>query len=112
MGIVVNDWVEDGHKVHVVWDADSLSVQQVDCPFEGSSAFCNRKRNYCVVQRFIGVFGAEVNVGRTVVNGPIEIAWIGMNGDSDIDDELSGIWITPINDPDYIIFKRAEELNL
>jgi hypothetical protein len=99
------EWIEDGHRVVVAWERDSFIIQRVECPFDGSNAYCNRRRDRCVVQRFVGVFGAECNVGVVEVLGPVEIAWIGIPGISDLDDEFSGIWLTPVDDSDYRLYK-------
>lgn len=106
-----HQWAEDGHKVFIVWDRDQLVVDRVECPFEGTNAYCNRLRDFCVVQRFVGLFGAESNVGVAQVMGGIEVAWLGVPGDSDLDHELAGVWITPINDPDYRMFKESQSLD-
>jgi hypothetical protein len=104
------EWVEDGHRVTIGWHGDSLVVDKIECPFDGSNAYCNRRRDSCVVQRFLGVFGAECNVGTCRVDGPVEIAWIGIPGDSDLDNEFSGIWVTPITDSDYISYKDSSAI--
>lgn len=95
------EWIEDGHRVIVAWEHDSFTIKRVECPFDGSNAYCNRRRERCVVQRFLGVFGAECNIGSTEVLGPIEIAWIGIPGESDLDTEFAGIWIIPMDDSNY-----------
>jgi hypothetical protein len=95
------EWTEDGHKLNFEIDGDEISISHVDCPMTGSSAFCNRRRNFCVVQRFVGIFGPECNIGQSRIQGPVEIAWIGVPGDSDLDDEFAQVWVTPINDPEY-----------
>lgn len=103
------EWVEDGHRLVVRIERDSLTIDRVVCPFENNTAFCNRRRSGCVVQRFIGVFGSECNVGSCDVGGPLEIAWIGVPGESDLDDEFAGIWVTPVDDIDYRSYKEAQK---
>ena len=96
----MSDWIRDGHKVVVYWDADELHAADVICPFEGATSLCRRQRDYCVVSRFMGVYGAELNIGNKIaVNGPVEIAWVAQLGESDLDNEYAGMWIVPITDP-------------
>lgn len=101
------DWIEDGHKVIFQWNVDSLEVASVVCPFESGGAICRKQRDGCVVSRFIGVYGAEVNIGKVVIDGPVEIAWVGVLGESDLDGEFSGIWVIPINDSGFIEAKES-----
>lgn len=104
-----NPFVEDGHKVVIAWHKDSVSIGAVVCPNEGTASLCNRMRKYCVVERFISVYGTECNVGSTIVNGPVEIAWAPVSGSSDLDDEFAQIWVVPVDDPDYRASKRTDD---
>lgn len=101
----MSQWVEDGHRVTIVWDGDELLVDHVACPFEGggSGSLCRRQRDYCVVSRYLGVYGPELNTGGKVkVDGPVEVAWAAQLGQSDLDDEFAGIWVIPVNDISYM----------
>jgi hypothetical protein len=98
-------FIEDGHTVTIVWDKDHIRISHVDCPNTGQTSICNRRRTYCVVQRFVETFGFDLNVGRTVVRSPIEIAWVGVIGASDLDEEFATIWILPMDDPEYRSWK-------
>ncbi|MGW8178112.1 MAG: hypothetical protein ACWGQW_04865 [bacterium] len=101
------EWIEDGHKIVFELDADLLHVKRVLCPFEDvTGAICKKRRDFCVVSRFIGVYGPEVNVGKVDINGPVEIAWVGVHGDSDLDEEFAGIWVTPIEDANFQAYKE------
>lgn len=98
----IDNFVEDGHVIHVTWDRDSLDISYVECPHEGVNAVCNRLRQHCVVKSFFAVYGTALNIGRISVNGPIEIAWLPIPGECDIDREFSGIWIIPVMDAEYL----------
>ncbi len=102
-------WLEDGHSVVVVWDRDHVRIGAVNCPNADRVSFCNRQRSFCVVQKFVEVYGFDCNVGHTVINGPVEIAWVGIEGESDLDKEWQGVWIIPIDDPDYRTAKALNE---
>jgi hypothetical protein len=102
-------FIQDGHYLTVAWDKDRVWIDDVVCPNEGSTSLCNRRRTYCVVHRFIEVYGTECNVGRTVINGPIEIAWLPVYGESDIDHEFKQIWVCPVDDPNYLASQRVAE---
>lgn len=102
-----SDWVLDGHAVHVEWDSDEVKISHVSCPFDGvAGSICKKGRDFCVVSRYLGVYGFELNVGRIAVNSPVEIAWIGVLGGSDLDDELASIWVCPVEDEE---FKKSME---
>lgn len=102
-------FIEDGHKVVITWHKDSVTIGAVVCPNEGIASLCNRMRKYCVVERFISVYGTECNVGSTIVNGPVEVAWAPVPGASDLDDEFMQIWVVPLDDPDYLASKRSAD---
>ncbi len=98
-------WIEDGHILHFRMDRDSIYISHVQCPHMGKTALCNRLRDYCVVDTYVGAYGPEVNVGSTTLDGPQEIAWVPILGESDLDREFAQIWFIPVTDPDYITFK-------
>ena len=100
-------WKEDGHKVLFRWQRDEVVVDTITCPHEGTNAACNHKRDYCLVQMFLGVYGSEVNIGEILLDGPIEVAWTSEEGDSDLDPQYAGIWVTPVNDISYKSMKLA-----
>ena len=100
------EWIEDGHKIVFEWDGDSVHVKRVVCPFDGGGAICKKRRDFCVVSRFVGVYGPEVNIGKVDINGPVEIAWVGVPGNSDLDEEFGGIWVTPIEDVNFQTYKE------
>lgn len=93
--------IADGHIIHFMWERDAIRVFRVDCPNEDMSGLCNRRRNYCVVDRFIAAYGYEMNLGTVAISGGVEIAWVPIYGQSDLDNEFASIWMIPINDPDY-----------
>ena len=103
------DWIEDGHKVVINWDGDTISIKRVDCPFDDGGAVCNRRKDFCVVSRFLGVYGPELNIGTADVDGLMEIAWVGIPGDSDLDDELAAIWVIPVNDANFQEMRQSRE---
>lgn len=110
-----SDFIQDHHTVSIRWDEDTLKIGSVWCPWESddSTGMCNRLRDYCVVERFFDVYGAELNIGTTSVDGPVEIAWIGVPGGSDIDSEYSQVWIIPVEDPDFraALFTERNEVD-
>lgn len=103
----LNRWMEDGHKVVFKWQRDEIVIEAISCPHEGTNATCNYKRDFCLVQRFLGVYGSEINIGEILLDGPIEIAWTSEEGDSDLDHQYAGIWVTPVNDISYKSMKLA-----
>jgi len=104
----VSDFIQDGHKAHIRWDADSIYVTHIECPHQGKVGMCNRLRDFCVVNRFIGVYGPECNVGSVSVTGPVEVAWYPVPGRSDLDDEFKHVWIVPVEDPDFVAAKFVQ----
>jgi hypothetical protein len=102
MGSRVAEFIEDGHKIHFWWDRDKLHIKRVECPHQGATGMCNRLRDYCAVARYIGVYSSELNVGSTPVDGPVEIAWLPIPGESDLDKEFAQIWVVPVNDIEYM----------
>ena len=102
------EWIKDGHSVEITWDRDHVWVSNVNCPNVGRTALCNRTRSYCVVQKFIEVYGAECNVGRTTVSGPVEVVWAPILGDSDLDPEFAQVWVCPTDDPDYVALNALD----
>ena len=101
-------WIEDGHILHFRLDKDQLYISHVECPHSDSVSICTRMRDWCVVGMFIGVYGTELNLGNTYVDGPLEIAWIPIPGVSDLDKEFAQVWFIPVSDPD---FRAAKILN-
>lgn len=100
-------WIEDHHKVHIRWDRDEIAPFYVECPHEGKNAICTRDRDYCVVDRYMGIYGAELNVGSiSLDDGPVEIAWYPILGASDLDQVIGGLYVVPVNDVEY----RASKL--
>ena len=103
----VRDFIEDGHKAHIRWDRDQIHITHVECPHQGVTSMCNRLRDYCVVNRFVGIYGAELNVGSISVTGPVELAWLPVQGEGDEDPEFRQVWVVPMEDPDYKAHKYA-----
>jgi hypothetical protein len=100
-------WQEDGHKVVFKWQRDTVLIETIMCPHEGTNAACNAQRDYCLVQTFLGVYGTELNIGEVLLDGPIEIAWTAEDGDSDLDRQYACIWVTPVTDISYKAMKLA-----
>jgi hypothetical protein len=98
-------WIEDGHVLHFRIDHDDIYISHVQCPFREKVSLCNRMRDNCVVDTYVGVYGTEVNIGSTTLDGPLEIAWVPVLGESDLDREFIQIWIIPVTDPDYVTLK-------
>jgi hypothetical protein len=103
----LNRWMEDGHKVVFKWQRDEIVIEAISCPHEGTNAACNYKRDFCLVQRFLGVYGSEINIGEILLDGPIEVAWTAEEGESDLDSQYACIWVTPVNDISYRSMKLA-----
>jgi len=103
-------WINDGHVVRLVWERDEVSIAEVHCPNVGTTAICNRRRGYCVVSQFIAVFGFDLNIGKSYLEGPVQIAWCPIaGGGSDIDDEYASLWIVPVEDPDFQLMIAEEQ---
>ena len=103
-----SDFIEDGHRVHFSWDRSDLQISKVECPHTGRVSKCNRLRDQCVVARFVGLYGPEVNVGVAHIDGPVEIAWYPVPGECDLDREFRHIWVVPVKDTDYLGAKFVE----
>lgn len=96
------EFIQDGHTISFVLDRDKVNIHEIICPNIGTTSLCNRRRTYCVVERFIDAFGVDLCLGRVAINGRMEIAWCPVHGDeSDLDDEYDCVWYVPIDDPDY-----------
>jgi len=102
-------WANDGHIVNFRWVRDEVKIDWVHCPHEGTNSFCNRRRDYCVVRRFLEFYGPELNMGEVDINGPIEVAWAAQLGETDLDPEYGGIWVIPVEDPVFRAMTRAIE---
>lgn len=102
------EFIEDGHLIRFVWERDTVLITDVHCPNSGSMSLCNRRRSYCVVDRFLGVYGLECNVGVAPIDGPIEVAWMGLPGESDIDSEFEQVWVVPVTDTQYLEMKNPD----
>jgi len=100
-------WHEDGHKVVFKWQRDEVVIEAITCPHEGTNAPCNIRRDFCVVQTFLGVYGSEINIGEILIDGPVEVAWTPEDGESDLDPQYGTIWVTPVNDISYKSMKLA-----
>lgn len=98
-------WIEDGHRLHFRIDRGDIVIAYVECPYEGKTALCNRNREQCVIDTFVTVYGAEVNVGSAYINGPVEIAWTPELGECDFDREFCQVWVVPTEDVDYRAYK-------
>ncbi len=97
-----NPFTQDGHKVVFGLNKDAVSIVRVECPHDsGAKGVCNANRSYCVVRRFINIFGTDFCVGSAVIGGPVEIAWMAAFGDSDIDPSVGAIYFTPVDDLEY-----------
>lgn len=95
---------EDHHFIKFYLDKDDIIVSDVYCPYEDDpNSLCRVGRGYCVVRRFIGVYGTQICIGECEIMGPMEIAWFGtQTGESsDLDNQFSGMWFVPIEDADY-----------
>lgn len=98
---MANPFTQDGHKVVFSLAKDTVVVDRVDCPYDnGVSGVCN-KNGRCVVRRFIYLFGTECCLGSTTIDGPVEIAWYPVFGESDLDPEVGAVFFTPVNDIEY-----------
>ena len=106
--VQASDFIEDGHTIHFRWDRDELHIAYVTCPYVGVTSMCNRLRDYCVVARFVGTYGTEVNIGSIEITGPVEVAWYPVPGRSDEDEEFRQVWVIPIDDPDLAAAKYLE----
>lgn len=102
-------YIEDHHILHFRLDRDEITIAYVECPFEGKTALCNRFRDHCVIDTFVGVYGAECNQGSCPIEGPTEIAWLPVSGESDLDNEFGAVWILPIDDVDYRAYKMLSQ---
>jgi hypothetical protein len=103
-----SDFIEDGHRIHFRWDRDELIISYVECPHQAGSGMCNRMRTDCVVAAFVSTFGPELNIGSTSIDGPIEVAWYPVLGESDLDRQFRHVWLVPVLDPDFVAAKYME----
>lgn len=108
-----NPFKADGHRLIFKISKDELIVDRIDCPHDsGSRGICNSKGR-CVVKTFIGVYAMDFCVGEALIDGPMEIAWMPVYGDSDLDQDIGAIYFTPVNDKEYmesIELERFKEL--
>lgn len=101
-------WIEDGHKLIFRLVRDVVEISHIVCPFDGKNAVCNSGREYCVVQRFVGVYGTEICIGTADISGPVEIAWVPTAGSgSDLDRDFDQVWMIPVRDADYMAAKMG-----
>lgn len=98
-------FIQDGHKLALWWNKDEVAINNVICPNEGKSGFCNRGRDYCVVERFVWTYGLDVNIGSAEIQSPVEVAWVPRSGGSDLDPEFAEVYVVPIADREYLLAK-------
>jgi hypothetical protein len=107
-------FIEDGHRVTLGVYKERVGISAVHCPNVENQAegYCNRMRDYCVVERFLDVYGLECNVGSIVVSdGSFEVAWMPVvpdrndTFDRDVDPVFSQVWVVPIEDSEYKMWK-------
>lgn len=107
------EFIQDGHVIRLVLDRDDIRISDIHCPNRGTTSLCNRRRTFCVVERFIEAFGIDLNLGKVTINGPIEIAWCPVNGDEgDLDVEFDSVWIVPVDDPQYQLMLADRDMAL
>lgn len=98
----MNPFTQDGHYIVFALNQNDVSIARVDCPHDGGTkGLCNANRSYCVVRRYLFVYGTDLSLGSAQITGPMEIAWLSREGESDIDPEIGAIYFTPVMDADY-----------
>lgn len=98
----MTEWISDNHRISLAVVNDDIKVASISCPYENTrSGQCWAGRDFCVVRRFIEVYGFDFCLGSAAVSGPIEIAWVAVLGDSDLDSEVGAIYFTPVDDEKF-----------
>ena len=88
-------WHNDGHRIQLRLEAQSVYISEVVCP-EGEDRACKHEDAECVVKYFLNRFGFECNVGSCDLTGPVELAW-NLAGDARNLDECQ-VWVIPATD--------------
>lgn len=104
-------WHVDGHTASFMIKQTEVYVYPDVCPFPIDGPCRMGPNRSCIVGYYIEMFGLEINVGATVVNGPVEFAWAFVGEPTDL--ELAQVWIIPKEDdvfaPWLHSFLEAEE---
>ena len=103
-------YYDDGHTIFFLWAKDEISIDTVHCPYVGEVATCNRGRHSCVVDTYLKVYGTALNIGEAYINGPVEIAWIPVPGQSEFDDEFAQVWIIPVDDENFQLVAELDQV--
>lgn len=104
------EFIQDGHWISFVLDREEVKIAEIHCPNVGTTSLCNRRRTFCVVERFLDAYGIDLNLGRVHLDGKVEIAWCPVHGEeSDLDVEFDSVWIVPIKDPDYRLMMEERD---
>lgn len=105
---MASPYTADGHRLIFKLDKDQVVIERIDCPHDGGSRGVCNGRGRCLVKTFIGVYGLDFCVGEASIDGPVEIAWLPVYGESDLDLDVGGIYFTPVGDPGYVEAVAAE----
>lgn len=102
----MNPFNDDGHRVGFKVSKDVVEPYVV-CPRDdGTKGRCNQGRSFCVVRRFVNIYGLELCLGSTTVVGEMPIAWFTLAGDSDLDAEVGAVFFTFTDDQEYVEMLR------
>ena len=115
----MNPFTQDGHSIVFGLKGNDVSIVRVDCPHDGGSkGVCNANRSYCIVRRYLFMYGTDLCLGSVIIDGPVEIAWLSQEGESDLDPIIGAVYFTPVMDSDYqnmlndAMFEEQKELSL
>ena len=98
-------WNDDGHRLWLELNRDSVVVLSVFCP--GPDAACRDRHGRCVVTQFVERYGLECHVGQCPPEEHLVVAWT-LQGDLDDIDE-SQVWLISTNDSLYASWRSAQD---
>lgn len=103
-------WHQDGHSFEVVVDKASVQISDFHCPSRSEESAECKPGEECIVERFMLEYGFDCNVGVSVINGRMEIAWTVVGDTKDY--ATCQVWVIPVNDEFFAAWSdgKREEL--
>ena len=100
-------WHDDGHRLWLELNRDSITVLSTFCP--GEEARCRDRRGNCVVQQFVDRYGLECHVGQCPPDEQLVIAWT-LQGELDDLDE-SQVWVISTTDSLWASWRSSQSVD-
>lgn len=97
-------WHDDGHRLWLEMNRDSLVVLSVFCP--NPDGACHNRHGKCVVVEHLDRYGLECHVGQCPPDEHMIVAW-SVQGDMDDPDD-SQVWIISTTDSLFSAWRSTQ----